>query len=358
MRLRKVYETVEEEGRPLEEVAMERFGSLEKWEEVKEERRILDERGAGGRGRSGGERNEGGREGRGGGGRGMMFTEFPGSGASSRSGSYRKPGGPSAGPNSTSVSNPGTPAPQERHGQGVAAASNRRLDALRLPSTAGSPLAGRGVSVPSVLTPPPAARLASSGPALDQSALNKLQAKVLRAKLMNDPKAADMEKEYDEAMKRSNGIEVDEDGKRTKVEVLPTLDGRGRLYDVGHGASNQPDEVTRAGNRRKKEAKVETRDPKTGDVVRINADDDEMTLGEMLRQEKFSAGQADQKDMDAEFARQIMGDGKFEDNEDYLDENAEKLGRKKMRSEAVKRGFAIQGLSLAHIHALYILMTY
>lgn len=32
----------------------------------------------------------------------------------------------------------------------------------------------------------------------------------------------------------------------------------------------------------------------------------------MLRQEKFGAGMADQKDLDAQFARAIMGDGKFQ----------------------------------------------
>jgi hypothetical protein len=47
-------------------------------------------------------------------------------------------------------------------------------------------------------------------------------------------------------------------------------------------------------------------------VLRINADDDEMTLGEMLRQEKFGAGMADQKNVNAQFARSIMSDGKFE----------------------------------------------
>lgn len=57
---------------------------------------------------------------------------------------------------------------------------------------------------------------------------------------------------------------------------------------------------------------VETRDPKTGEVLRLNADDDSTTLGEMLRQERFGGGMADQKDLDAELAGAIMGDGKFE----------------------------------------------
>ena len=44
MKLRRVYETAEEEGKPVEEVALERYGSLEAFEEAKEERRTLDER--------------------------------------------------------------------------------------------------------------------------------------------------------------------------------------------------------------------------------------------------------------------------------------------------------------------------
>lgn len=112
---------------------------------------------------------------------------------------------------------------------------------------------------------------------------------------------------------------------------------------------------------------VETRDPKTGEVLRLNADDDSTTLGEMLRQERFGGGMADQKDLDAELAGAIMGDGKFEvrqilaepwvtflicifatitfqDDLEYMDDNAEKLGRKKMRTDAMKRQFAINGI--------------
>ena len=57
---------------------------------------------------------------------------------------------------------------------------------------------------------------------------------------------------------------------------------------------------------------VETRDPKTGEIVRYNADDDSTTLGEMLRQERFGAGMVDQKNLDAQYARAILSDGKFE----------------------------------------------
>ena len=46
-------------------------------------------------------------------------------------------------------------------------------------------------------------------------------------------------------------------------------------------------------------------------MVRVDPDDDNITLGEMLRQEKFGAGMADQKNLDAEFARAVMADGGF-----------------------------------------------
>lgn len=93
-------------------------------------------------------------------------------------------------------------------------------------------------------------------------------------------------------------------------------------------------------------SQVEQRDPKTGELVRINADDDDITLGEMLRQERFKSGAADQKNLDEEFARAIATDGGFVADLDYMDDNAEKLGRKKMRSDAMKRQFAINGMLL------------
>jgi len=175
---------------------------------------------------------------------------------------------------------------------------------------------------------------------LSPSSLNRLQAKVLRAKLTGGPDAEKLEKEYEEEMRRANGISTDEDGvqTRTRVEVLPTLDARGRLYDVGLG---KDDGKALPGNRKKKE-KVETRDPKTGEIIRYNADDDTTTLGELLRQEKFGAGMADQKNLDMQFAQSIMTDGGFVNDLDYMDDNAERLGRQKMRTDAMKRQFAIQ----------------
>ncbi|KAJ6512106.1 CwfJ C-terminus 1-domain-containing protein-like protein [Mycena vitilis] len=322
MRLKRVYETAEEEGLSIEQVAVDRFGSLDAFEDAKEERRILDERegrrsdrGRDDRGRSdrGGNRNaEGGGEKR------FTFTDVGGSGASSRSSSFKRPGG-------YGDSGPSTPSP-------AAPLPNRRLDSLRLPSQVGSPLAQSHTPIPSVMTPPIGA---SKTRGLSPSSLNRLQAKVLRAKLMGAPDADALEREYEAESRKATG--ADSEGVRRTVEVLPTLDGHGRLYDMGHGAEEEP---SLPGNRKKKE-KFETHDPKTGEILRINANDDTTTLGEMLRQERFGGGMADQKNLDAEFARSIMSDGKFQNDLDYIDDNAEKLGRQKMRSDAMKRQFAV-----------------
>lgn len=322
-RLRRVYETVEEQGGSLEELGADRFGSLEAFQAALEERRILDER-DGRRGDRGRRRDNDGEK-------RFMFNDI-GSTSSSRSSSFRRPV-------AAMDSSPPTPSPPV----------NRRIDNLRLPSQAASPLQQSHTPIPSVMTPSNHKSIRSLSP----SSLNKLQAKVLRAKLMGSPDADELEREYEAA------AGISDDGPkgqkvRTKVEVLPTLDGQGRLYDVGHG---KQDDRPLPGNRKKKD-KVETRDPKTGEIVRYNADDDTTTLGELLRQERFGGGMADQKNLDAQFAQAIMGDGKFENDLEYIDDNAEKLGRQKMRSDAMKRQFAINDYkrtqqALASCHFCY-----
>lgn len=281
MRLRRVYETAEEEGRPVDEVAIDRFGSLDAFEDAKEERKALDEREGTNKPeeKSRGRPMEPGKK--------FYFSDI-GSTGSSRSSSFRRPA--LAGDNGPRA----PPAPNLKH--------HRPSVPSKLGSQAGTPQVS--TPIPSVLTPSILpAKTTSRG--LSPSSLNRLQAKVLKARLMGSPDAASLEREYEDELKRAN------EGPRTvtKVEVLPILDGHGRLYDIGTGKSGGP--PLPPGNRRKKE-KVETRDPKTGEIVRYNADDDTTTLGEMLRQEKFGAGSSDQKDFDGQLAKAIMSDGKFE----------------------------------------------
>jgi hypothetical protein len=237
MKLRRVYETAEEEGKSVEELALERYGSREAFEEALEERRILDERGGKVRPQKTHRENE--RK------PGSLETRYSFNDPSrpeSRN-SFRRPGESGSSTRSTSANPPPKSNPPV----------DRRLDSLRQTSNAASPSAKQKAStqgtplamtpIPSVMTP----NLQPSGPPPD---LNKLQAKVLKAKLMGSPNVAELEKEYEEAKRRSEGVFID-DGE-TKLEVLPTLDGQGRLYDVGTGAPDQgPSRLP--GNRRQKE---------------------------------------------------------------------------------------------------------
>jgi len=264
---------------------MERYGNMTDFNEALEERRVLDEReqrrqsrrsdGSGGysSGASAGIRTPdtvGGRR--------FMFTNDQGMGSrpGSRAG-FRRPG------EIEGIPTPGGGRLEElkRRESGTPRSSPQVLPATS--SKLSTP-------IPSVFSPTTLTRAGSgypfSAPATDQlgestsskpplstEQLNKLQARVLRAKLMEDPDAEALEVEYETERARAlegggdrggagmwegdaSGVQgkmcrqVDESGRRVEVQVLPTLDGRGRLYDVGTGKQDGAD--LQAGNRRKK----------------------------------------------------------------------------------------------------------
>jgi len=419
MKVRRVYETAEEEGRDIDDVGLERFGTVEAWEAAKEEKRYMDNRGVGGRrhqqlqGRAGlplsrsgtgtpeagasadSDLDEFGRERRrpetptssssigpptaGGVAGRYVFTE-PASGPSSRppsrAGSFRRPGSAAE---EAANSRPSTPAPP--------GSTRERMEQR---GTGGSK---PSTPIPSVFTPPPlsagmrkpsqlqTSTMASSSMAdgVDQAqapgnlserpmsptSLNRIQAKILRMRLMggNAADLKDLEETYERESLRArqgdsgegyfDGQEMGKEGRnggaKTEIRVLPTLDGQGRLYDVGQQATRtqeqiEDEEAARLGpgnKRKRKEKYFETRDTATGEVIRYNADDDTTTLEEMVRQERFRGGAGDQKNMDMEMASRIAGDAKFEDDLDYMDDTADRLARKKIKTEQQKKLFAV-----------------
>lgn len=240
MKLRRVYETAEEEHKSIEEIALDKFGTLEAFEEAKEERRILDQRE--GRRASLGRRDDPSksRDATRLGEQRYMFSEVGGAAIASRSSStFRRPGGP----DHSAPSTPGT-------GRGSAPPANKRLDSLRLPSEASSPSSGP-TPIPTVMTPPIAGQGKVTG--LSPAELNKLQAQVLKAKLMGSPDAERLEQEYDVQVARSlsgGSYEGGSESRTVRVEVLPTMDARGRLYDTGQGKNDGP---AQSGNRKKKD---------------------------------------------------------------------------------------------------------
>ncbi|GAA5902277.1 uncharacterized protein JCM6883_001353 [Sporobolomyces salmoneus] len=360
-KLKRTYEAAEDEGRSIEEVALERYGSMEAFEEAREEKRVLDERDS--RRGGGGGRRESGRPStpRGDSARKFVFTDTPDPSTSSRPSSrnaFRRPGetpsqsqtqpslSRSASTQSLSGSRPSTPIPS-----------------VFTPPISRTPLVRSNLSQSTVLNPDPTTTgpttsdSSSTKPILSQSELNKLQAKVLKAKLMDDESATQLEKEYEMEVKRSQeagpivanhegmaGGSTGATGGGNQVQVLPTLDGRGRMYDTGIGtgvADQWEKERLEKGKRGKKEKTFQSHDPKTGDVIRTSADDDQLSLSDLVRQERFAGGSSSQRDMDYDVANRIATDAKFNTDLDYQDENAERLARRKMKSESMKRQFAI-----------------
>lgn len=256
-KLRKTYELAESSGRPIEEVALERYGSMEDFQEAAEEKRVLDERKAG-RGDRGPRSNASGTSTPGGSGGGglnnstgerYMFTSDAAAQSGSRPGSragFRRPGEEPSG-----ALTPGGAGEVFTPGGG-----GSRVDTLRRGSSFPSSSGGSS-PIPSVLPPPRYPLPTNSKPPLSPSSLNKMQAAVLKAKLMGSDGADNLEAEYEAELQRSREAPVavgstgiDKTGKETRVELIPTLDGQGRLYDIGAG-KEEPKILP--GNRRKKE---------------------------------------------------------------------------------------------------------
>lgn len=113
-----------------------------------------------------------------------------------------------------------------------------------------------------------------SEPAISSSELNKMQAQILRMRLLggDSDELKQLEEKYErESLRARQGDAAADEptgyfesmaapgtgGQETEVRVLPTLDARGRLYDVGRGDTKEEDEQANLpGNKRKRKEKV------------------------------------------------------------------------------------------------------
>lgn len=236
MKLRRLNEQAEEQGVAVEDIALERYASMEEYHQALEEKRFLDDRDSRRRSRTASKSGTPSRAtpdpv------RRMVFNDDSRPG--SRQG-FRRPGE--------------SPAPGGAGSSGAAGAS--RVDALKRQESYGTPAK---TPIPSVFTP----QAVTSATAMSTEELNRLQAKVLRAKLMDEPGAEELERQYEkEVLKSQAALEgrkmndqvEEEGGKVVQTAVLPTLDGQGRLYDVGLGKEEAPPHPNR--RKRNKDPKV------------------------------------------------------------------------------------------------------
>ena len=148
---------------------------------------------------------------------------------------------------------------------------------------------------------------------LDQTALNKLKANMMKAKLKGASNAAELETEYNNAMSAAANR------KEPEVVVLGAQDSR-----------------ILAGGRKGEVKAVNTKRGRERGLVEENED---MSIEDMVRQEKRTRGMAGGEGR--AFAERIAKDGKFDNDLDYMDDNASKLAKRVQKSEVNLRNIAI-----------------
>lgn len=150
-------------------------------------------------------------------------------------------------------------------------------------------------------------------PPVDQTTLNRMRAQVMKAKLRKAPDAAKLEAEYNAALARFNGTASGD-----KAVVLDATHSR-----MLAGTRN---EVKAIDNKRGRER----------GTVEANED---MSIEDMVREERRTRGQAGGEGV--RLAERIAKDAKFDDDLEYLDENAEKLAKRVHKSEINLKNMAV-----------------
>ncbi|KAL9121658.1 MAG: hypothetical protein Q9187_001787 [Circinaria calcarea] len=148
---------------------------------------------------------------------------------------------------------------------------------------------------------------------LDQTTLNRLKAQMMKAKLRGSPNAPSLEAEYNlTAAGFTNRNQSD-------LVILGTMENR-----------------MLAGGRKGEVKNVENRRGLERGLVEENED---MSIEDMVREERRTRGQAGGEGQ--RFAERIAKDAKFDNDLDYMDENAFKLAKRVHKSEINLRNTAI-----------------
>ncbi|KAI4287612.1 MAG: hypothetical protein L6R35_003128 [Caloplaca aegaea] len=156
----------------------------------------------------------------------------------------------------------------------------------------------------------------SSPPAttrVNQSTLNRLKAQMMKAKAKGSSDAARLESEYGEALKAFSNLP------EPQTVVLGAMDNRML-------ASGQRGEVKA----------VETRRGRERGLVEENED---MSIEDMVREERRTRNQMGGDGQ--RFAERIAKDTKFDNDLDYMDENAAKLAKRVQKSEINLKNTAV-----------------
>ncbi len=270
-KLRGVYTIAEQTGREVEEVAVERFGTLQEFDEVREEQQQLERK----------QRY----------GKNYVMKE--------------KPTGDLYGERL---------ALEEERNHGRKESDHRDGDSHN-DSSDGNDGDDNDDDYERVKHNPISKRDQSAAP-VDQTTLNRLRAQLMKAKLRKAPDVLKLEDEYNQAMA---GLTAATNGSRLEVAVV---------LDASHNRML-------AGTRGEVKS-IQTRRGMERGLVEAN---DDMSIEDMVREERRARGVAGGEGL--RMAERIAKDGKFDDDLEYLDDNAEKLAKRMHKSEANLKNIAV-----------------
>jgi hypothetical protein len=154
--------------------------------------------------------------------------------------------------------------------------------------------------------------MVTTTPPLDQTALNRLKAQMMKAKLKGLPDASKLETEYNIAM------DAFTNNKQPDVILLGQMENR-----------------MLAGTR----GEVKSIDNKRGRERGLVEENEDMSIEDMVREERRTRGQAGGEGK--RFAERIAKDQKFDDDLEYMDDNANKLAKRVQKSEINLKNTAI-----------------
>jgi len=148
---------------------------------------------------------------------------------------------------------------------------------------------------------------------MDQTALNRLKAQMLKAKVRGSSDATSLEAEY------NNAVAGFAKRKQLDVVVLGAMENRML-------AGSRQGEITSIQNKRGRERG-------------LVEESEDMSIEDMMKQERRNRHQAGGDGQ--RFAERIAKDAKFDNDLDYMDENANKLAKRVQKSEINLKNTAI-----------------
>ncbi|KAK4125741.1 hypothetical protein N657DRAFT_642487 [Parathielavia appendiculata] len=172
------------------------------------------------------------------------------------------------------------------------------------PARSPSPQLKQGLVIEDMIQP---------APPMDQSTLNRMRAQLMKAKLRNAPDAAKLEAEYNAAMAAFST------GAASSNAVV---------LDASHNRML-------AGSRGEVKAVTTKRGVERGQV---EANED-MTVEDMIREERRTRGQPGGEGL--RLAERIAKDARFDDDLEYLDENAAKLATRVHKTDTALKNIAV-----------------